>query len=74
MEKSKDLFNLTIGKIFNLIEVRKIIALSITFVFCYLALNKIIKSNEFLPIATMVMGYYFGKSTALDNPKDKGVK
>lgn len=68
MEK-KDLFNNTIGKVFNLIEVRKIIALSITFVFCYLALNKVVKSNEFLPIATMVMGYYFGKSTALDKPK-----
>lgn len=52
-------------------SVRKVIALSLTAVFCYLSLNGIIKPNEFIPIFSMVLGYYFGKSTALDTPKQK---
>ncbi|MGL5381461.1 hypothetical protein [Clostridium sp.] len=49
-------------------SVRKIIALSVTGVFCYLSIRGIVKSNEFIPIFSMIIGYYFGKSTALDAP------
>ncbi|MGL5749854.1 MAG: hypothetical protein ACRCXT_04955 [Paraclostridium sp.] len=55
-------------------SVRKIIALTLTLVFCYLSLNGTIKSSEFIPIFSMVIGYYFGKSTALDLPRNNGDK
>lgn len=54
----------------NLFSVRKIIALAVTAVFCYLSLTQKISSSEFVPIFTMIIGYYFGKSTALDVPKN----
>lgn len=49
-------------------SVRKIIALVLTGVFCYLSIIGTIKPTEFIPIFSMVLGYYFGKSTALDTP------
>ncbi|WP_243176761.1 hypothetical protein [Clostridium gasigenes] len=50
-------------------SVRKIIALGVTGVFCYLSISGKITSTEFIPIFSMIIGYYFGKSTALDGPK-----
>jgi hypothetical protein len=49
-------------------SVRKIIALALTIVFCYLSIVGKIDPSEFIPIFSMVLGYYFGKSTALDVP------
>lgn len=49
------------------LSVRKIIALLVTIVFCYLSIVGKINSSEFIPIFSMIIGYYFGKSTALDN-------
>ncbi|WP_253197943.1 hypothetical protein [Clostridium gasigenes] len=51
-------------------SVRKIIALGVTGVFCYLSISGKITSTEFIPIFSMIIGYYFGKSTALDGPKN----
>lgn len=48
------------------LSVRKIIALGVTAVFCYLSIIGKITSSEFIPIFSMIIGYYFGKSTALD--------
>ena len=53
------------------IGVRQIISLCLTFVFCYLAVMGKVSMNEFLPIFSMTIGYYFGKSTALDSPGGK---
>ena len=47
-------------------SVRRIIAIALTFVFCYLTISSDIKSDQFIPIFSMVLGYYFGKSTALE--------
>ena len=52
------------------LSVRKIIALGITAVFCYLSIIGKITTAEFIPVFSMIIGYYFGKSTALDVPKD----
>ncbi|MGL5087046.1 MAG: hypothetical protein ACRC68_15250 [Clostridium sp.] len=60
-------FKIGTGK---LISVRKIIALAVTGVFCYLSITQKISSTEFIPIFTMIIGYYFGKSTALDIPNN----
>ncbi|ATD55139.1 hypothetical protein [Clostridium chauvoei] len=48
------------------LSVRKIIALLVTIVFCYLSIIGRISSSEFIPVFSMIIGYYFGKSTALD--------
>jgi hypothetical protein len=48
----------------KLLSVKKIIALLLTLVFCYLAVIKNISSTEFLSVFTLIIGYYFGQSTA----------
>lgn len=50
------------------LELRKVIALCVTLVFCYLSIVGKIHTSEFIPIFSMIIGYYFGKSTALDSP------
>lgn len=56
----------------NFNSVRKLIAILLTIVFCYLSIIGMIKTSEFIPIFSMIIGYYFGKSTALDLPdKDR---
>lgn len=47
----------------KLIQVKKIIALCITFTLVGLACSGKVTSEQFLPLATMVIGYYFGQST-----------
>ena len=49
-------------------SVRKVIALLLTLVFSFLCIRGSITTNEFIPIFSMVLGYYFGKSTALEPP------
>ena len=49
-------------------SVRKVIALLLTLVFSFLCIRGSITTNEFIPIFSMVLGYYFGKSTALETP------
>lgn len=51
-------------------SVRKTIAILLTIVFCYLSISGKITQDQFIPIFSMVLGYYFGKSTALDNPSN----
>ncbi len=63
------------GFLFNILgNVRKVIALLLTIVFCYLSIRGKITQDQFIPVFSMVLGYYFGRSTALDIPekfKDK---
>lgn len=59
------------GILFNLFgSVRKIIALLLTIVFCYLSIIGKVSQEQFIPVFSMVLGYYFGKSTALEIPKN----
>lgn len=60
----------TVSFLSNFCSVRKIIAILVTIVFCYLSIVGKIKSSEFIPVFSMIIGYYFGKSTALDIPKN----
>lgn len=50
------------------VSIRKTIAVLVTLVFCYLSITGKITSSEFIPVFSMIIGYYFGKSTALDTP------
>lgn len=50
------------------LSVRKSIAMMLTIAFCYLAFMGKISSSEYTTVFTMVIGFYFGRSTALDIP------
>lgn len=52
-----------INKITNLIEVKKIIALTVVFVFCGLAIQNRVDATIFVNVVTLIIGYYFGQST-----------
>ena len=54
--------NKFLNKLSSLIEVKKMIALLVTVIFCVLAFNGSIQSNEFLTIFSLIIGYYFGAS------------
>lgn len=57
------------NKFAALIETRKIIAISFAATFIFLMVTGKITSDQGLPLITMAIGYYFGGSTARDNPK-----
>jgi len=56
--------NKNINKFMNLIEIKKIIALTLTFVFCYLSIIKSLSAEQFLTVFSLVIAFYFGQSTA----------
>lgn len=57
-------------KLEALIEVRKIIALWFAALFIYLSIMGKLSSDVIMGVVLMVIGYYFGKSTALDKPPE----
>ena len=52
-----------IKKLTNLIEVKKIIALTVVFVFCGLAVANKVDTSVFTNVVTLIVGYYFGQSS-----------
>lgn len=76
-ENKSNKLNETVSCVKNtLFSIKKTIALLVTIVFCYLSIKGEISSSEFIPVFSMIVGYYFGKSTALEMPnhthKDNG--
>ena len=55
-----------IKKLAQLIEVRKLVTLLFAGAFVFLALTGGVNPTDVIAIFTMVFGYYFGRSTALD--------
>jgi len=51
------------AKLAKLIDVKSIMTLLLTVVFCVLALTKVISGQEFLTIFTVIVGFYFGTQT-----------
>lgn len=47
----------------GMLQIKKIIALLTTVVFCYLAIKSNISSTEFLSVFTLIIGFYFGQSS-----------
>ena len=47
-------------KLAKLIDVKSIMTLALTIVFCVLALTGVITGSEFLTIFTVIVGFYFG--------------
>ncbi|GAA0774637.1 hypothetical protein GCM10008908_24820 [Clostridium subterminale] len=52
------------------LQIKKLIALLTTVVFCILALRNIISSTEFLSVFTMIVGFYFGSSATRQATKE----
>lgn len=48
----------------GLLQVKKIIALLLTVVFCGLSFKGNVSSQEFLTVFSLVIAFYFGQSTA----------
>lgn len=48
------------NKFAKLIDVKSIVTLLLTAVFCYLAVSKIITGEQFLMIFTTIIAFYFG--------------
>ena len=47
-------------KFSNLIDVKSIMTLLLTIVFCVLSITGVISGTEFLTIFTVIVGFYFG--------------
>lgn len=48
----------------NLLQIKKIIALLLTIVFCILSFKGNVSSQDFLTVFSLVIAFYFGQSTA----------
>lgn len=46
------------------LQIKKLIALMTTIVFCYLSARRVLSSTEFLSVFTLIIGFYFGQSSA----------
>lgn len=51
-------------RIAKLIDVKSIVTIVLTVIFCILALNGNITSTDFMTIFTVVIAFYFGTQTA----------
>lgn len=51
-------------KIAKLIDVKSIISLATTFVFCYLALRRYLSEQVFISVYSIIIGFYFGTQYA----------
>ena len=47
----------------NLLQTKKVIALMMTIVFSVLAIKGTVTAQDFIPVFSIVIGYYFGQST-----------
>lgn len=61
-------------KLSNLINVKTIVTLLLTIVFCILALKSIINGEQFLVIFTTVIAFYFGTQHEKKNNENKEEK
>ena len=57
------------SKLYRLIETRKLMALFVIVLFGILAINGTLETNFIQTVIITVISFYFGKSTALDDPQ-----
>ncbi|MBU5268874.1 hypothetical protein [Clostridium cochlearium] len=53
------------------LQIKKIIALLTTIVFCYLSVEGNLSSTEFLSVFTLIIGFYFGQSSTRQAIKEQ---
>lgn len=54
----------------NMLQIKKLIALLLTIVFCILSCSNKVSSTEFLSVFTLVIGFYFGQSSTRQTLKE----
>lgn len=64
MEEQKTSTKLIERLVYKATSAKFVIAIMIMATTCYLAIKGVITSAEFTPLATMVVGFYFGQSVA----------
>lgn len=57
-------------KLAKLIDIKSIITLALTAVFCFLAITETIAASQFLTIFTVIISFYFGTQMAKSNKQD----
>lgn len=57
-------------KLTKLINIKSIVTLLLTFIFCYLSIIGAISSELFMSIFTVVIAFYFGTQTEKNKPVD----
>lgn len=55
------------------LQIKKIIALLLTVVFCYLAVVNKVTSEQYLTVFSLVIAFYFGQSTVRQAVKESTV-
>ena len=55
----------------ELLQIKKVIALITTIVFCILSVKGLISSTEFLSVFTLIIGFYFGQSSVRQTVKEQ---
>lgn len=55
--------NYILKRVAALLSVKSIVTISMTAVFCYLAITQIISGEQFIAIFTTVVAFYFGTQT-----------
>lgn len=63
MDKITDALTTLMTNAANLLKVKTLLTLALTWVFCSLALGQGTIPTEYLSIYTMVVGFYFGTQT-----------
>lgn len=56
------------------LQIKKVIALLLTIVFCYLAIVGRVTAEQYLMVFSLVIAFYFGQSTARQAVKENVVK
>lgn len=57
-------------KIAKLINIKSIISIIMTVVFCYLAVVGVVSADLFVPIYTTIIAFYFGTQVEKKNQKN----
>lgn len=58
-------------RIAKLIDVKSIMTILLTGVFCYLAVTKVINAEQFLTVYAVVVSFFFGVKSGRDNNQDR---
>ncbi len=58
-------------KITKLIDVKSIMTLTLTMVFCYLSIRRYINTDQFLTIYSVIISFFFGVKIGQKNDQDR---
>jgi len=68
----KQAFTNIIHRIGNLITIKSVVTLALTFVFCVLAMKNIVSEQVFISVYSVIIGFYFGTQKVDDTDKKNG--